>query len=938
MKFPFTQPRAGALLALALAGPLGALAQSVTPSTQALTYFATQSQRQGLREADAANPSVTSSYLDQATGLTHSYLRQRVNGLDVYGAVGDVHTDRTGKPVLMHQGFVANAARLAPSAAPTLTAEQAIAAAATGLKLPRPVGITLVRDARPGDGLLFNNAGISEYDIPVRLMYLPVNGQLKLVWDVTIAQLDEQHHWAARVDAHTGLLLDKSDYVISEEVSFQQLTARALGNRVAVTAATAPNPSTANRGTLGAPNSLTVFPAPVEAPTFGNRATVPFSSINSAYSPFGWQVSDARAIAGTFPASYSRIGSGVFLTRGNNVAAYDDSPSTASGNGNLLSNTNSPDGTAALDFDFPFSQAAGPKASLAAAITNLFYWNNMLHDVMMSKGFDEASGNFQYRNTGTQGLAGDFVRAEAQDGSGRNNANMSTPVDGQSGRMQMYLFDNPVRPTFTISAPSGLAGVYTIGTAGFGRSLTKFPQGLCGTVVAVNDGVSGNGGLHGCATPYVNAAAVSGKIALIMRGGCAQLPVGQQTNSSFAGKIRRAQQNGAIMALIVDSVATGTTVLNIGGTDTVGIRIPSIFISGADGDRIRQALLAGTPVTGCATAGQDFDGSVDNGIIAHEFGHGIHTRLSGGPGNSGCNIASDGTTATQSMGEGWGDFFGLWMTTKPTDVGRTARGIGTYASGETTTGSGIRLKKYTDDMAVNNHTYGVIGTTNYRQTHAIGEVWAATLWDLNWQFIYRYGYNTDLLGRTGGNNRFLRLVLEGCKLQVCNPSFLDGRDAILRADSLLNGAANSAVIWTMFARRGMGFGAVGGIRTNGLPTTNGIVAAFNMPPGTLPTPVLDPRVTPLGTQSASALNGSLVDAYPNPTQNVLTIQAQLSSKSAVRVSLVNLIGQVVTTTTAPVGDLQRGLTVNTSNLAEGLYVVRVNTSEGTFTTKVQVKH
>ncbi|GAA3986208.1 T9SS-dependent M36 family metallopeptidase [Hymenobacter antarcticus] len=916
------------------------MAQSGTPSTQALTYFATQSQRQGLRESDAANLSVTSSYLDQATGLTHSYLRQRVNGLDVYGAVGDVHTDRTGKPVLMHQGFVADAARLAPSAAPTLTAEQAIAAAAIGLKLPRPVGITLVRDARPGDGLLFNNAGISEYDIPVRLMYLPVNGRLKLVWDVTIAQLDEQHHWAARVDAHTGLLLDKSDYVISEEISFQQLTARALGNRTAVTAATAPNPTAANRGTLATPNSLTVFPVPVEAPTFGNRTAVPFSSISTAYSPYGWQVSDARAPAGTFPTSYSRIGSGVFLTRGNNVAAYDDSPSTASGNGNLLSNTNSPDGTAALDFDFPFSQPAGPKASSSAAITNLFYWNNMLHDVMMSKGFDEASGNFQYRNTGTQGLGGDFVRAESQDGSGRNNANMSTPVDGQSGRMQMYLFDNPVRPTFTISSPAGLAGVYTIGTAGFGRSLTRFPQGLCGTVVAVNDGVSGNGGVHGCATPYVNAAAVSGKIALIMRGGCAQLPVGQQTNSSFAGKIRRAQQNGAIMAIIVDSLATGTAVLNIGGTDTVGIRIPSIFISGVDGARIRQALQAGTPVVGCATApvGEDFDGSVDNGIIAHEFGHGIHTRLSGGPGNSSCNVASDGTTATQSMGEGWGDFFGLWMTTRPSDVGRAPRGIGTYASGQPTAGRGIRIKQYTDDMAVNNHSYSVIGTTNYRQTHAIGEVWAATLWDLNWQFIYRYGYNTDLLGRTGGNNRFLRLVLEGCKLQVCNPSFLDGRDAILRADSLLNGAANSAVLWTMFARRGMGFSAVGGIRTNGLPTTDGIVAAFNMPPGTLPTPVLDPRVTPLGTQSASAINGSLVDAYPNPTQNVLTIQAQLPSKSAVRVSLVNLIGQVVTTTTAPVGDLQRGLTVNTSNLAEGLYVVRVNTSEGTFTTKVQVKH
>ncbi len=136
MKFSFTQPRGSVLLALVLAGPLGALAQSGTPSPQALTYFANQGQRQGLHEGDATNVSVTNSYFDQTSGLTHTYLRQHVNGLDVYGAVGDVHTDRTGKPVLMHQGFVADAARLAPSATPTLTAEQAITAAAVGLQLP----------------------------------------------------------------------------------------------------------------------------------------------------------------------------------------------------------------------------------------------------------------------------------------------------------------------------------------------------------------------------------------------------------------------------------------------------------------------------------------------------------------------------------------------------------------------------------------------------------------------------------------------------------------------------------------------------------------------------------------------------------------------------------------------------------------------------------
>ena len=940
MTISFTKPGGKLLLALALAAPGVARAQSAAPSAQALEYFKTQSLRQGLHEADVTSPSVTNSYFDQSSNLTHTYLRQRANGLDVYGAVGDLHADLSGKPVLMHQHFVVDAAKLAPSATPGLSAEQAVSAAAVGLKLPHPAGLTLIKEARPADGLLFNNGGISEYDIPVRLLYMPAPGQLKLVWEVTIAQLDQQHHWNALVDAQTGALLGKTDYVVSEEVSFQQLTNRALGTRVV-----APAAQTASRGTTGAANSMTVLAVPLEAPTFGSRTSVPFSSANATYSPYGWHVSDPRATVGgtnIFPNLYSRLGSGVYLTRGNNVAAYDDSQNTVSGNGNAFSSTNSPDGGVNLDFDFPFNQLGGAKVSESAVITNLYYWNNMLHDAMASKGFDEAAGNFQFKNATTQGLGGDYVRAEAQDGSGRNNANFATPVDGQSGRMQMYLWDNPVRPTFTISAPSGLAGVFTVGTAVFGRPLTAFASGLCGNVVLVNDGVSGNNGLHGCVTPYVNAAAVNGKIALIMRGGCVQLTGPSRTNSSFAGKVRRAQQNGAIMAIIIDSVATNTAVSNMTGVDTVGIRIPSIFLSGVDGDRVRQALLGGATVTGCANASQDYDGSMDNGIVSHEFGHGISNRLTGGPANSNCVIQSDGTNTTQCMGEGWSDFFGLWMTTRTGDVGRTPRGIGTYVFAEPSTGAGIRYKTYSDDLTINNYTYAVVGTGNYRETHAIGEIWATVLWDLNWQFIYRNGFNADFLAQTGGNNRFLKLVLQGCKIQTCNPGFLDGRDAILRADSLLNGAANSGLIWTMFARRGMGYSANQGPRYTfsgiSLPGLTGIVAAFDLPPGVRPATVLNPAITPLSTQSTSVIKGSLVDAYPNPAQNVLTIQSQLASKTGVQVSLVNIVGQVVVSTTATVAEIQRGLPLNTAELAPGLYIVRVGTSEGTYTTKVQVQH
>ncbi|WP_345237747.1 M36 family metallopeptidase [Hymenobacter saemangeumensis] len=927
--------------------PATSQAQVGEPSAQSLSYFASQAQRNGLSETDVAQPAITNYYRED-NGVAHTYLRQRVNGVEVFGAVGAVHTDRSGKPVWANQSFVPNATRLAPAATPGLTAEQAVVAASVALGLPRPAGLTLVREARPADGLEFNNGGISEHNIPVRLFYFPDplnRSTLHLAWSVTIAELDQQHHWNVLVDARTGRLLYKHDYVVSEATTFQQLNSRAVSQQTASVGShshvTAP---AATRG-ISAPNSMTVWKVPAESPLSGPRSSVSLSDGINAWSPYGWQTSQAPAMTPPFFAAvYAR--SGYQFTRGNNVAAYDDNANT----GNLYSNTNSPDGGATLDFDFPFDPAANPRRNVNASVVNLFYWNNMLHDVMASKGFNEASGNFQYKNFGTQGLGNDPVRAEAQDGGGTNNANFSTPPDGTSGRMQMYLWDNPRRASLTISAPASLAGTYQAGSTVFGRSLVDVGP-VCGNMVLVNDGVSGNNGLHGCATPYVNAAAVAGKIAVIMRGGCVQLGP-NRTTSSFAGKIKRAQDNGAIMAIIIDSVATNTTISNMtGGADTVGIRIPALFLRGVDGAAVRQALAAGTTVTGCANGQPNFDGSFENGIVTHELGHGISNRLTGGPNNSSCLVTSDGTNTFQTMGEGWSDFFGLWMTTanvattaNPGGVtGATPRFIGAYVVGQqAATGPGIRIKPYTDNMTLNNHTYGIVATPQYNETHNLGEVWAGVLWDLNWQFIYRYGFNPNFLATNGGNNVFLKLVLDGCKLQVCNPGMLDGRDAILRADSIANGGRNSALIWTTFARRGMGYSALQGIRNPaGNPTRNGISEAFDMPPGVMPAPMMNPTTVNIVTANKdeiAAAKGSLVQAYPNPAHHQLIVRTQLSSTTPVQIVLRDALGRVAQSTTAPIADLQRGVELNVSSLAPGLYVVQVTTSTGTFATKVQVQH
>lgn len=124
---------------------------------------------------------------------------------------------------------------------------------------------------------------------------------------------------------------------------------------------------------------------------------------------------------------------------GNNVHAYLDRDAN-----------NSPDGGGSArttDFLTSFAPGNSPTTNQnqEVAVQNLFYLNNLIHDDLYAHGFNEGARNFQEDNFGKGGVGGDSVNAEAQDGSGTNNANFSTPSDGGNGRMQMYLWTTPDR-------------------------------------------------------------------------------------------------------------------------------------------------------------------------------------------------------------------------------------------------------------------------------------------------------------------------------------------------------------------------------------------------------------------------------------------------------------------------------------------------------------
>jgi hypothetical protein len=188
-------------------------------------------------------------------------------------------------------------------------------------------------------------------------------------------------------------------------------------------------------------------------------------------------------------------------------------------------------------------------------------------------------------------------------------------------------------------------------------------------------------------------------------------------------------------------------------------------------------------------------------VIVHEYGHGVSIRLTGGASTAGClnQFQSEG------MGEGWSDWLGLVLTAKPTDTPEGARGIGQYVTLNPLFPEGIRNYPYSINLDVNPLTYGDIASLDGE--HDVGEVWCAALWDLYWNLVAVHGWSPDLLPGPAGNQIALQLVMDGLKLQPCNPSFLDGRNAILAADRLNNNGANQHLIWDAFAKRGMGIHA-----------------------------------------------------------------------------------------------------------------------------------
>ncbi|KAH6599641.1 hypothetical protein BASA50_002838 [Batrachochytrium salamandrivorans] len=194
-------------------------------------------------------------------------------------------------------------------------------------------------------------------------------------------------------------------------------------------------------------------------------------------------------------------------------------------------------------------------------------------------------------------------------------------------------------------------------------------------------------------------------------------------------------------------------------------------------------------------------GGLDNGIVIHEYTHGITNRLTGGPATSGCLW----TTEAKGMSEGWSDIMAMMVLAKKSDTATTQIPIGAYSINNP---KGIRLQPYTTDMRVNFLTYGSLETRR-NGAHHIGEVWATMLWDIYWNLVTKHGFSKNLYdaSQSEGSIVAMKIIMGGLTLQPCNPTFLGARDAIIAADKLHYNGAHKCEIYKGFARRGLGLGA-----------------------------------------------------------------------------------------------------------------------------------
>ncbi len=391
--------------------------------TAARWHLARYAPLYGLDEAALATVEVAHVH-DLGHGAIVVDLHQRVDGLEVWRNELSVVMDR-GLRVIALAGNLHAAARhrgLAPAL--VMPARDAVARAVVdtrGGPLPAAALVLALHDDGVEHGYQLVDGATLARSARARQVWFPLPDRLVAAWLVESTPADSSRSPAGFVHViagDDGRVLSRQSIDAAEAVTYR-VWADGADHRPAdgPTVDSTPHPT-------GVPNGISPgFVAPVDV------------VIDGFNHPPGGGAGDPW-----LPVNATE-------TSGNNVDAYADL--------NFPDHFDASDvratATAAHQFRRTYATNQGPMASSEqskAAVTQLFYTNNWLHDYLYDSGFTEAAGNAQASNLGRGGLGNDVLLAEAQDFSGTDNANMTTPLDGRSPIMQMYVFSAAVDEAF----------------------------------------------------------------------------------------------------------------------------------------------------------------------------------------------------------------------------------------------------------------------------------------------------------------------------------------------------------------------------------------------------------------------------------------------------------------------------------------------------------
>ncbi|TMQ13896.1 MAG: hypothetical protein E6J90_27630 [Deltaproteobacteria bacterium] len=418
--------------------------------------------------------------------------------------------------------------------------------------------------------------------------------------------------------------------------------------------------------------------------------------------------------------------------------------------------------------NYSYNQNIGPldtpDQSKAAAV-NAFYIVNWLHDWYYDSGFTEATANAQLDNLGRGGVAGDPLLVTSQAGANtglRNNADMSTPADGARPRMRMFLWTAGTNTA--LSTPAG-----TVRSEAFATGPRSFD--LIGDVALATDGTAPND--DACQPVTSN---VSGKIALVNFSGVCG-------STATVNDVRAA---GAIGIILVDPANDDPRAF----TGSAAANIPGLAIGKTDGAALQAAVAAGTVTVELQSAptGPERDGDLDNGVVAHEWGHYLHHRLA--------------MMMMVREGDNRDGVYALAPYALADGTPNVAYfGIRRFPYSRDRTKNDLSFRHISNGVALPTNTPGFPGTgANNSEVHNTGEIWATMMWEA-------FNVLADAHGVTVARRRMADYVVAGLLLTPPNATFTEGRDGILAAASALD-SDDMILMAAAFAGRGAGSCAV----------------------------------------------------------------------------------------------------------------------------------